>query len=104
MIYGDLLHLADQLAESREERLNATDLGLPPVYWEVIGSLTLLLVGFAAFAEPMRARVLALGGLGAGLGLLISLVFLFDQPFLGNVSVAPDAIVKVLQIMQARTS
>ncbi len=104
VIYADLLKLADELAESREERLNATDLGLPPVYWEVISALTILLIGFAAFAEPRRGRMLALGGLGAGLGLLISLVFLFDQPFLGNVSVAPDAISKTLQIMQARTS
>jgi hypothetical protein len=79
-----------------------TDLGLPPIYWEVIGFLLALLVGFAAFVEPRRGRVLSLGGLGAGLALLVTLVFIFDQPFLGNVSVRPDPIVKALQIMHAR--
>jgi hypothetical protein len=61
-----------------------------------------LLVGFAAFVEPQRGRVLSLGGLGAGLALLITLVFIFDQPFLGNVSATPEPIVRALQIMHAR--
>jgi hypothetical protein len=97
VIYGDLVKSLDQLTESRLERLTATDLGLPPIYWEVIVSLMALLVAFSAFAEPQRA--LALGGLGAGLALLITLVFIFDQPFLGNVSVTPAAFVDVLQAM-----
>jgi hypothetical protein len=101
VLYSDLVKILDQLAESREERLNATDLGLPPVFWGVIAFLTMLLVAFCAFIEPQRA--VFLGGLGAGLALLITLVFIFDQPFLGDVSVTPDPIVKVLQIMQART-
>ena len=101
MIYADLVKLADQLAESREDRLNATDLGLPPIFWEAIALLTVLLVGFAAFVEPRRARAMSLGGLGAGLALLIALVFIFDQPFLGDVSVTPDAIVKALSAMRA---
>lgn len=101
VIYADLVKLADQLAESREDRLNATDLGLPPIFWEAIALLTLLLVGFAAFVEPRRARAMSLGGLGAGLALLIALVFIFDQPFLGDVSVTPDAIVKALAAMRA---
>ena len=101
MLYSDLVKILDQLAESREDRLNATDLGLPPIFWGVIGVLTMLLVAFCAFIEPQRA--VFLGGLGAGLALLIALVFIFDQPFLGDVSVTPDPIVKVLRIMQART-
>src|SRR5579863_6599220 len=55
VIYGDLVKIVDQLAESRQERLTATDLGLPPIYWEVIGFLMALLVAFAAFVEPQRA-------------------------------------------------
>ncbi len=40
-----------------------------------------LLITFAAFVEP--ARALFLGGLGVGLALLVTLVFIFDQPFSG---------------------
>lgn len=104
VIYADLVKLTDQLAESRDERLSATDLGLPPIYWHVIGFLIGLLLVFAAFVEPHWGRVMSLAGLGAGLGLLITLVFIFDQPFLGEVSVGPDAIVKALATMQARAS
>ena len=100
-IYGDLMKIVDQLAESRVERLNASDLGLPPIFWEVIALLTVLLVALCACIDPSRA--VFLGGLGAGLALLITLVFIFDQPFLGNVSVSPDPIAKVLQAMRARS-
>jgi Protein of unknown function (DUF4239) len=102
VIYADLVKTTDQLAESREDRLGETDLGLPPIYWEVIGFLMVLLVGFAAFVEPRRGRVLSMAALGAGLALLVTLVFIFDQPFLGDVSARPDPIVRALEIMHAR--
>jgi Protein of unknown function (DUF4239) len=102
VIYSDLVRIADQLAESRQERLEATDLGLPPIFWEAIGILMVLLVTYAAFVEPRRA--ISLGGVGAGLALLISLVFIFDQPFLGQVSATPAPVVKALQVISARTS
>ncbi len=97
VLYGDLVRTVDLLTESREDRLGATDLGLPPIFWEVIGFLMTLLVAFAAFVEPQRA--LSLGGLGAGLASLVTLVFIFDQPFLGHVSATPEPIVRALQIM-----
>jgi hypothetical protein len=100
IIYGDLVKMVDQLAESRQDRLSATDLALPAIYWETIGSLIVLLITFSAFVEPRRA--VALGGLGAGLALLVTLVFIFDQPFLGDISVTPDPLIKVLAVMGDR--
>jgi hypothetical protein len=97
IVYGDLVKIADQLAESRQDRLSAIDLALPPIYWETIGSLMVLLITFSAFIEPRRA--VSLGGLGIGLALLATLVFIFDQPFLGDVSVTPDPFVKALLVM-----
>ena len=97
IIYGDLMKIVDQLAESRQDRLSATDLALPPIYWETIGSLMVLLITFSAFVEPRRA--FSLGGMGIGLALLITLVFIFDQPFLGDISVTPDPMVRVLAAM-----
>jgi Protein of unknown function (DUF4239) len=100
VIFSDLIKSLDQLAESRQDLVSASDLGLPPIFWEVIMFLTLLLVAFCAFLETERA--LYLGGLGAGLGLLIALVCIFDQPFLGNVSVTPDPIVRMLHVTSTR--
>jgi hypothetical protein len=104
VIYSDLVKITDQLAASREDRLTAIDLGLPPIFWQVIAFLVVLLIGFAAFVEPHRGHAISLGGLGIGLALLITLVFIFDQPFLGDLSVTPDPIVRELQIMRASTS
>jgi Protein of unknown function (DUF4239) len=101
VIYSDLVRIADQLAESRQERLEATDLGLPPIFWGAISIPMVLLVVYAAFVEPRRA--ISLGGVGAGLALLISLVFIFDQPLLGQVSATPDPVLKTLQVIGART-
>lgn len=97
IIYGDLVKIVDQLAESRQDRLSATDLALPAIFWETIGFLMVLLITFSAFVEPSRA--LSLGGLGVGLALLVTLVFIFDQPFLGDISVTPDPMVRVLAVM-----
>ncbi len=47
---------------------------------------------------------MSLGGLGAGVALLICLVVIFDQPFLGDSSVTPTPIVKAIQMMDARSS
>jgi Protein of unknown function (DUF4239) len=104
VIYSDLVKVTDQLEQSREDRLAETNLGLPAIFWQVIAFLLVLLVGFAAFVEPHRGRALSLGGLGIGLALLITLVFIFDQPFLGDVSVTPEPIDKVVQVMHARTN
>jgi Protein of unknown function (DUF4239) len=51
VIYGDLVKMIDQLAESREDRLAASDIGLPSIFWEVIGSLVVLLIGFCGVCE-----------------------------------------------------
>jgi len=104
VIYADLVRITDQLAESRENRLIATDLGLQPIFWGVIMALMLVLIGFAAFVEPGRGEIISLAGLGVGLALLTALVFIFDQPFLGGVSVTSDPIANVLKVMRARTS
>lgn len=56
VIYGDLVRMTDQLAESREERLASSNVALPPIFWEVIGSLTILLIIFAGFVNARHAR------------------------------------------------
>jgi hypothetical protein len=89
VIYAELVKIIDQLAESRGERLNATDLVLPPIFWEVIAFLMVLLIGFAAFVEPQNGHAVSLAGVGVGLALLIALVVIFDQPFRGHASVNP---------------
>jgi Protein of unknown function (DUF4239) len=102
VLYGNLVSIVNQLALSRQNRLSEGRLRLPSVFWQVIASLTVLLAMFAGFVDLRHA--LTLGGMGAGLALLISLVFIFDQPFLGDVSVTPVPFAQTLQIMTARAA
>jgi hypothetical protein len=102
ILYADFVRIVDQLSQSRDQRIAESALSLPSIFWEVIAALTILLIGFAAFVN--HRHVYSLAGLGAGLALLIALVFVFDRPFLGNMSIQPTAIDKVIQLMNARAS
>jgi hypothetical protein len=63
-----------------------------------------LLVVLGIMIEPSFWRVIATGGQATAVALLLSLVFIYDQPFKGQTSIGPDAIVKALAMMKNRTS
>ena len=107
LIYTEMLKKVDELAADREARLVAASrIKLPPIFWETIIFLLLILLVLASFSEGTFAfgRAVALGGQGFGVALLVALVFIFDRPFKGQTSVSPEPIVKIIAEMQARTS
>ena len=107
LIYTEMLKKADELALDRKARLVAASrLKLPSIFWEIIVFLLLTLMLLASFSESKLSltRVVALGGEGFGLALLVAFVFICDQPFKGHTSVSPDPIIKVIAEMQGRAS
>ncbi len=105
LIYTEMLRKADEIAADRKARVvAATKLKLPPIFWQTIIALFVILLLLATFAEATLGQQVALGGQGFGLALLVALVFIFDQPFRGQTSVSPDPIVNVIAEMQGRTS
>ena len=66
--------------------------------------LLLILLLLATMSESKFGRAVALGCQGFGLALLVALVFIFDEPFKGQISVSPEPIVTVVTGMQARSS
>jgi len=107
LIYTEMLKKADELAADRKARLVAASrLKLPSIFWEIIIFLLLTLLVLASFSESKLSltRVVALGGEGFGLALLVAFVFICDQPLKGHTSVSPDPIIKVIAEMQGRTS
>ena len=104
LIYAEILKKVDELAEDRAERTGAAvNLKLPPIFWETISGLLVILLLLAAFSEVTFGRVAALVGEGFGLALLVALIFIFDQPFKGQTSVSPAPIARVIAAMQIRT-
>jgi len=103
-IYNQIPKEMDGLSESRGRRIEAADIRLPDIFWEIIFALLVLLVALGVMIEPSLWRAIAMGGQAMAVALLLSLVFIYDQPFKGQTSVGPDAIVKALAMMKSRTS
>lgn len=60
------------------------------------------MAAMSCLIEQTTGRSLALSGQVAGVTVLLALVFITDRPFLGGNSVQPTAIVKVIDILEAR--
>jgi len=101
-VYNQILKQSDDLSEMRSLRLEAANTRLPDIFWSVIFALFALLVVIAVLIEPTWGRSIAIGGQAMAVALLLSLVFIYDQPFKGQISVGPDAIAKVIGIMKDR--
>jgi len=103
VIFSDMLQKADELAQSRGDRVLAAQIRLPSIFWYVILLLLGVIAGFALAAEARLGHALALAGQGFGLALLIALVFVVDFPFNRETAVSPQPIVHALAAMQVRS-
>jgi len=83
--------------------VEAAQIALPAIFWEVILQLLALLAGFSLLGEARGGNALALAGQGFGLALLIGLLFVLDFPFYGEVAVSPQPIFQALAAVQAHT-
>jgi hypothetical protein len=100
-----MLKKVDEIAADRKARVvAATKVELPPIFWQIIIALLVILSVLATFSEATSGRAVALAGQGFALALLVALVFIFDEPFKGRSSVSPEPIITVIGEMQARTS
>lgn len=101
-IFNEILRGLDDVADFRESRLNAASVGLPGLFWDVVTALFILLVILSALVAPTLDRALMMGGMVAGLGLVLALVIIVDLPFEGDVAVQPRALNRVIQTMANR--
>lgn len=93
---ADIDNDLDQIQDDRASRLGVAHGGLPGVMWLVLALMFALIFVCAAFLQG-RARRHPLPTLYvAGLGLLAALLFIFDRPFQGDLSISPAPIAKVL--------
>jgi hypothetical protein len=100
--YAEILKLVDEVAESREARIDAVAVSLPTVYWAAITLAMAVLVLAACAVEQTPFRTLFLAAQAAVLGAFIAIVFITDQPLKGQTSVGPDSLSRVLDVMPIR--
>lgn len=101
-IYSDIIKKSEQVAESREFRVDRSTYRLPDLFWMVI----LLLLGSLTAINTLffqSGLIFAYSILPIVFGGMISLLVITDQPFKGEASVKPRALHKALESIQTRS-
>ena len=102
-MYTDIIKKSEEVAESREARIEKANIRLPGLFWIVILICLLALMGVNTLFESSHSFFLGLKILPITLGALISLLVITDQPFKGQNSVKPDAFYKIIESIKTRT-
>ena len=97
-----LLRVLDEVSDLREARIAATDFGLQPLYWWVMAGLFGILLVLAFFTSATIDKTLANCGMVCAIGMMFSLVLIYEDPFAGDINVTPTALQRVLGTMSAR--
>jgi len=92
----------DGVIDLRAQRLTAAELKLPSMFWYLILTLVLMMVGLSTMIEPSAIHAISIASTGVAIALLAALVFTIDTPFMGENSVAPSPFAKTLAGMAAR--
>ena len=103
LVLAEMMRALDTIADVRAQRLNIVAIRLPSLYWWVIAiAITgLLLVSSSIEQTPFRRTILC--AQAVVVGGFVGFVFIMDQPFRGETSIAPDAISTAIHRMDART-
>jgi Protein of unknown function (DUF4239) len=92
-VQTEMLATLDKLYDVRRGRFHAASSGLPTIVWcnLVVGAAILVLFSYLFGAPRLAMHAAMVGLLGASIGLVLILIVLLDNPFLGrsHVSVEP---------------
>jgi len=98
----EMLRSLDSMEDARELRIAAAEFGLQPLYWWVVSGLFGIVLVLAFFTAATIDKTLANCGMICAIGMMLSLVLVYEDPFAGDLTVAPTALQRVLGIMNER--
>ena len=99
---AEMLRSLDGMEDMRESRISAVEFGLPPLYWWVMTGLFGIVLVLAFFTSATIDKTLANCGMICAIGMMLSLVLVYEDPFAGDLTVAPTAMNRVLGLMGGR--
>lgn len=90
----EIMHELGTLTENRRSRLHHSMGAVPTPLWVMLTVGALITIGFTFFfgTENIRAQSLMTGALASIIFLGLFIIVAYDHPFIGEVSVAPDAL------------
>ena len=100
-LYAEMLKHLDGLNDARQERVDASSVGVPPVLWMATSALCLVLLMMSTLIR-VPGRLVAIGGHAMAVALLWALAFIVDEPYRGETAVSALPIERVLTTAQAR--
>ena len=101
--FQQLLLTFDDFVESRRERIDATTLELPPLFWIVIwvgAAVNAVLIAFI-YVKSLRLHLVMAGMLALFIGLVMFTTADMDHPYQGSISINSGAFQRVLDQMEA---
>lgn len=101
-MYNDIIKKSEEVAESREARIERSSVRLPDLFWVVILICMFSLMAINTLFLPSDSFFMGLKILPVTMGALISLLVITDQPFKGQNSVKPDAFYKIIESIKTR--
>jgi hypothetical protein len=98
VLHGEAIETFNKLVELRRQRIESISSGVPAVLWSVvlIGALITIAFSYCFVVESLPFHALLTGLLAFMVGLMVFLIAALDHPYLGEVSVTPDAYQVVL--------
>jgi hypothetical protein len=101
-LFNEALRAIDQMGEYREARISASASGLSALFWRAIAAIFCLLVLIAFNADPTPRRISSMVAIAGTLGILLALVVILDSPFVGDATLEPEALQRVMDTMLTR--
>jgi hypothetical protein len=99
VIQAELLRTLNELYRARASRLSAVQGHIPEVIWWIIFFGGMLTTGYTYLFgfHDFRMHLILTGAVALSMALIVVLIIALDWPFRGNVSISPDAFIKVEQ-------
>lgn len=88
-----------QLSDLREARISVSKLRLPAFLWAAVSSSLIFLMFFGWFQAPLLKMLYWVGGVTAGVALLMTLLISLESPFNGENRVSSEPIRNAIDLM-----
>ncbi len=98
VLHGEAIETFNRLVELRRQRIESISMGVPGVLWATVllGAIVTIAFSYCFAVVELRFHALLTGMLALMVGMMIFLIAALDRPYLGEVSVTPDAYQVVL--------
>lgn len=93
VLFNEAINQFNVMVQLRRDRLASIDDGLPRILWGIVltGAILNMILLYVLRIEPLRTHMLLIGLVSTFIGLMIFFIIAMDHPFVGELSIEPEA-------------